>query len=409
MENYNYPYSSPEYFYSNEDIEDSGIHISYNDDEVFIIDIEDHISILNSRKKFILNEDIKYPYYTTNGKKITIVEFIYKFDFTTTNYEFKNGDVDNLKRNNVKIYHKYNDIIKKTYHDAEYIQGHYNRNGIDAFILKNPLWKIVENNKEYLLMYCEKDTICKLCIDSYNKILDFEKEKNNNQKITWHKCENGYIAGKNKNKQLYIHQIITNYYGNGQGTAKFSIDHIDRDKLNNTIENLRIATREEQEQNSTGICPGTKRQRQKNARLLPEGMSQDMLKKYVVYYYNVYDKKNNKAREYFSVEQHPKLNKRWETSKSNEVSIFDKLNQANKVIEDLENDIFPKSFTEQRELPKSVSIINKNDLVFLSFDRRDEKRMNYKMKLPNDYILNNELNTFLNNIRIKYNNPDFVF
>jgi len=258
-------------------------------------------------------------------------------------------------------------------------------------------------------MYCEKDTICKLCIDSYNKILDFEKEKNNNQKITWHKCENGYIAGKNKNKQLYIHQIITNYYGNGQGTAKFSIDHIDRDKLNNTIENLRIATREEQEQNSTGICPGTKRQRQKNARLLPEGITQDMLKKYVVYYYNVYDKKNNKAREYFSVEQHPKLNKRWETSKSNEVSIFDKLNQANKVIEDLENDIFPKSFTEQRELPKSVSIINKNDLVFLSFDRRDEKRMNYKMKLPNDYILNNELNIFLNNIRIKYNNPDFVF
>jgi len=409
MENSKYPYSNPEYFYTNEDNEDSGIHICYNDDEVFIIDIEDHVSILNSRKKFILNEDMNYPYYTTNGKKTTIIEFIYKFDFTTTNYEFKNGDVDNLKRNNVRIYHKYNDIIKKTYDHAEYIQGHYNGNGIDAFILKNPLWKIVENNKEFLLMYCEKDTICKLCIDSYNKILDFEKEKNNNQKITWYKCDNGYIAGKNKNKQLYIHQVITNYYGNGQGTANFSIDHIDRNKLNNTLENLRIATREEQEQNSVGISRGTKRQRQKNARSLPEGITQNMLKKYVVYYYNVYDKKNNKAREYFSIEQHPKLNKRWETSKSNEVSIFDKLNQANKVIEDLENDIFPKSFTEQRELPKSVSIINKNDLVFLSFDRRDEKRMNYKMKLPNNYILNDELNTFLNNIRIKYNNPDFVF
>jgi len=44
----------------------------------------------------------------------------------------------------------------------------------------------------------------------YQKILDFEKERN--EKITWFKCENGYIAGKIKEKQLYIHQVITGYY-----------------------------------------------------------------------------------------------------------------------------------------------------------------------------------------------------
>jgi hypothetical protein len=41
--------------------------------------------------------------------------------------------------------------------------------------MKNPIWKIEENGKEYLLMYCEKDIICRLCPGSYQKILDYEK------------------------------------------------------------------------------------------------------------------------------------------------------------------------------------------------------------------------------------------
>jgi hypothetical protein len=61
-----------------------------------------------------------------------------------------------------------------------------------------------------------------------------------------------------------------------------------------------------------------------------------MLKKYVVYYFNIYDKKNNKSREYFRVEGHPKLKgKCWETSKSAKVSIFEKLNQANTYVDNL--------------------------------------------------------------------------
>jgi len=38
-----------------------------------------------------------------------------------------------------------------------------------------------------------------------------------------------------------------NCYGNGRGTANISVDHVDRDKMNNTMDNLRLATLIEQQ------------------------------------------------------------------------------------------------------------------------------------------------------------------
>jgi hypothetical protein len=233
-------------------------------------------------------------------------------------------------------------FIEQNYDVIEYIDGHRKNVGKHATVIKNPLWKIQENNEEYLLMYCEKDTICKLCIQSYQKILDFENNDCNKKKVTWFKSLNGYIAGTNK---LYIHQIITGCYGNGKGTNHVSVDHIDRNPLNNTFANLRIATREEQEQNSKGIAPGTKRDRKNNAQNLPDGIFQEMIKKYVCYYKDYADKDKTRLREYFRIEKHPKLDKLWSTTKSCKVSIQEKLAQANKVIDDLENDIYPEKHT----------------------------------------------------------------
>ena len=122
--------------------------------------------------------------------------------------------------------------------------------GKDAYVMKNPLWKINENGKDYLLMYCEKDTICKLCETSYKKIADFELLHNNGEKLTFGKGANGYILTHLNNSGISMHQIITGCYGNGKGTKNVSVDHIDQNPLNNTLDNLRIATREEQEQNS---------------------------------------------------------------------------------------------------------------------------------------------------------------
>lgn len=373
--------------------------IDYNN-RVYYIDNKDKDKIINFNKNFVFNDCNKedYPSYTSNYKRFTYLDFIYNYNSDSVHYTFKNNNKYDLRRSNVEIYHSHHKIISENYNVIEYIKGHYINTGQDANIMKNPLWRIIEHEKEYLLMYCEKDTICKLCPVSYQKILDYEKTID--KKITWYKHQNGYILCS---INLYIHQIITGCYGNGKGTKSISVDHIDRDPLNNTWENLRIATREEQQQNSKGIKEGTKRERKHSAKELPEGISQDIMKKYVVYYHEWLDKDHTKKREFFKVEKHPKLDKPWTTTKSEKVSIQDKLKLANKVVDDLENDVYPEK--EENQLPKYVSIINSRGKPHLVFEKRiDDKRLNVKMVLPEDYDLQQQINILNEKIKQKYKN-----
>jgi hypothetical protein len=311
--------------------------IEYNEKK-YIMDLSDRDDIINFPKQFIFTkkEDI-YPSYQYNQHRFTYLQFIYHYRENNVNYIFENGNPYDLRRCNVTCYHIFHRHVTEHYQVTKYIPGHYSKNGVDPYHMKNPLWSIQENGNEYILMYCEKDTLCKLCPYSYKKILDFEQEHNMGKKITFHKHTNGYIISSNQ--LLYIHQIITGCYGNGKGTKQVSVDHIDRDPLNNTMGNLRLATREEQEQNSKCIMIDTKRARKQSARELPEGITQDMMRKYVVYYKEWVYPEKVKTREYFKIEKHPKLDKIWIGTKSNNISIFNKLEQANKKIDELDNKI----------------------------------------------------------------------
>ena len=281
------------------------------------------------------------------------------------------------------------------------IDGHVKSVGREAGKEKNQLWKVInkETTKEMVLMYCETNTICVLCPESYRKIIEYENTHNDKKKLTFFKMQNGYIGATNK---LYIHQIITGCYGNGKGTKEISVDHIDQNPLNNTIENLRIATREEQEQNSKGIKEGTKRARKHNAKPLPEGITQDMLGKYVTYYHEFIDKEKTKSREFFKIEKHPKLDKLWIGSKSNKIPILIKLAAVNKVTEDLKRDVYPT--TTHEELPKYITIKVERDKPHMIFDKKNEDgtRLNLRMVLSEDYNVEEHLKVFKEKIKAKY-------
>jgi hypothetical protein len=77
-----------------------------------------------------------------------------------------------------------------------------------------------------------------------------------------------------------------------------------------------------------------KRERKQTAQTLPDGLTHNMMNKYVVYYREIVNLKNGKRipREYFKVESHPKLNKPWVTSKSTKVSLLEKLQDANEYV-----------------------------------------------------------------------------
>jgi hypothetical protein len=382
--------------------------IKYNG-KTYLVDNADMCRIVNSKRTFVFISDEDYPSYSYNYRRITYLDFIFSVNGEYVYFVFINENKNDLRRINVKIYHHAHKTIIKNYNIIEYQEGHYQTLGQDANIMKNPIWKILENEKEYVLMYCEKDTICKLCAISYQKIIDYEIFENNGKKLTWYKHRNGYIITHLTNeKLLYIHQIIMDCYGNGKGTKLISVDHIDQDPLNNSYENLRLATRKEQEENSKGIKNGTKRERKSSAISLPEGLTQQMMKKYVVYYHEWLDKEKTKYREFFKVEKHPKLDKVWITTKSGKVSLLDKLNQANKVVEDLENNIYPVK--DVPTLPKYFSFVTMREKNHLVFEKRmDSKRFNMKMVLPEDYDLESQMEFFKEKIKEKYNTVTELF
>lgn len=211
----------------------------------------------------------------------------------------------------------------------------------------------------------------------------------------------GYICGTKNYQTLYLHSLIMNRVQE-KPNEKLSIDHINWDKLDNRRENLRWATQSEQNSNRD------KMKRKNGARSLPEGITQDMMRKYVVYYNECYNKEKNSYREFFKVEKHPKLDKIWISSKSGKIDIKEKLKSANKIVDDLEKNIYPTK--ENKLLPKYITIKNIRGNDTLVFDKKDNNgRYNLRMKLKENYILNDELKNFKQMIRNKYIDDEIIF
>ena len=282
--------------------------------------------------------------------------------------------------------------------------GHVKTHGCTAHQEKNPIWEIANAQTGEItpvIMYCEPNQYCELCPASYQKILDYEANHNKGEKATWYKTTNGYISCHNN---VFIHQVIMETWGNGKGTSIVSVDHLDRNPLNNRYDNLRVATMQEQQKNSKGTADdGSKRERKHSARDLPAGITQDMMRKYVVYYFEYLDKEHTRSREFFKVEKHPKLEKPWMSSKSEKVSILDKLKSANDVVSNLEKGIFPEDTAPATVLPKYFSLVVVREKPHLVYERRrDSVREGIRMVLPENYVLDDEIAKLKQKIDAKY-------
>ena len=124
-----------------------------------------------------------------------------------------------------------------------------------------------------------------------------------------------------RSRTLYTFVVKFNDLNKPPDGKKYSVDHINRNPLDNRLQNLRWFTCSEQNMNID------KRVRKSNAQALPDKILQEHIPKFVSYAKEVYDTKNGKVRDFFVIQSHPYL-KTWSSSKSMKLSIQEKLKQA---------------------------------------------------------------------------------
>jgi hypothetical protein len=216
-------------------------------------------------------------------------------------------------------------------------EGIVQRMGKTAGLESNVYYDAVDpEGKECVFMFCRPSGYTLLDKETIPRIREI-----NGRLVTWFIMQNGYVASHMRTdaglRIVYLHQFLTGHFGNGKGQD--SIDHANRNKLDNRLTNLRVATQSEQNANRGKVA------RKHNARPLPDDIQPTDIPKFVVYYK---EKHGNGMREFFTVEKHPLqvlkekgvkdarteqlVNKRWASSKSGTMTVQKKLEQATEYV-----------------------------------------------------------------------------
>ena len=269
---------------------------------------------------------------------------------------------------------------------------------------RNMYWKVRDNKaKQYYIMNVmgenNEETFTNFSLEDINKVLKFKDVR-----PCWFVIHNGYVSTTIKQKHTYLHQLIMDVHDKDLTDMKETVDHINNDKLDNRKENLRLVNMSIQNANKP------KAERRKDACDLPDGLVQKDLPKYVSYRKEILDKETGKSREFFIIDNHPKLDKIWETTKSNKILLLAKLESAKLKLKELEGKINTEEYNKESgldkkiDLPIGISLNERNDKLQFCYDYRDTKndiRYNCKMVLKSNE-LQKELDNFIDIINKKY-------
>lgn len=139
--------------------------------------------------------------------------------------------------------------------------GHVRRVGKSAGKELNKYWLVRDTmdtiEPEYYIMEVTlsdgTNNYFKFSTESINKV----NQLNELEFPTWYVAKNGYATTHYNNSGIYLHQHIMDYHGQQSAESglnpELSVDHINKNKLDNRLSNLRLATQREQNMNTDRV------------------------------------------------------------------------------------------------------------------------------------------------------------
>ena len=296
-----------------------------------------------------------------------------------------------IKQKNMEKFKEFIEKNKLKWEILSYFNGHEATKGCKSGNDNiNPYVLVMNEDKEkYCILELSNTNYTIISYDTINAVKKYN--------TSWFLSNNGYVTGTINGKNIYLHQYLLNYHGNGKGQN--SIDHINRNKLDNRLENLRIVDQSIQNINREKMT------RKSNAQELPHIISNVDLPKFVYYSKEILYKgtTNETYRDFFRIEKHPNLEKSCiSTTKSMKVSILEKLKEAKKILIDLDN----KEYIQEKKNPNYIQLqeCKRNDKNYIFvFDRRtNDERQNLRYSFLKTENKNINYQIFREKIKEKY-------